>query len=246
MMRYCTTINGIEVAASYSEESIQGIFVPLLRKLTAMQKEKNGRLLVMLAAPPAAGKSTLLSFLQHLSQATEGVTPITAIGMDGFHRYQSYLLAHTLIRDGKEIPMVDVKGTPETFDLDKLRGAIAQVAAGQVCGWPDYDRLLHNPVEDARRVDGDLVILEGNYLLLDMDGWRELRQFADFTIKIVAEEDDLRQRLVDRKAASGASYEEAVSFVEFSDLYNARLCLARSMDADMTLRMTGSGEYVYL
>lgn len=243
-MEYRTIINGIEVRAKYPDSSVEQIFVPLLKKLTRMQNEKNGRLLVMLAAPPAAGKSTMLSFLQHLSEVTEGVTPITAIGMDGFHRYQDYLLTHTLLRDGKEICMVDVKGTPETFDLAKLRNAVARVAAGEVCGWPDYDRLLHNPVESARTVDGNIVMLEGNYLLLDAEGWRELRSFADYTIRIVANEADLRQRLIERKAASGASYEDAVRFAEFSDLYNARLCLEHSMNADLTLYMNSNGEYI--
>lgn len=242
-MEYQTIVNGIAVNASYSEESVEHIFVPLLQKLTLLQKEKNKRILVMLAAPPAAGKSTMLSFLEHLSRNTEGVTPITPIGMDGFHRYQSYLLSHTLLRDGKKIPMVDVKGTPETFDLEKLTAAIARVAAGAECGWPTYNRLLHNPTEDALWVEGNIVVLEGNYLLLSWEGWRELQKYADFTMKIVANEKDLRDRLVSRKAASGASYADAVKFVEFSDLYNARICLRDSMDADLTLMMHADGEY---
>lgn len=242
-MEYCTNINGMTVYAHYSQENIDGIFLPLLRKLTAMQKEKQGRLLVMLAAPPAAGKSTLLSFLQELSRTAADITPITAIGMDGFHRYQDYLLTHTLLRDGQEIRMVDVKGTPETFDLEKLTEAVRRVAEGEVCGWPDYDRMLHNPVENARQVAGDLVILEGNYLLLDREGWRELRHYADYTIRINAEEEDLRSRLVQRKAASGAAMEEAVKFVEFSDLYNARLCLAHGLPADLTLKLCKDGTY---
>lgn len=242
-MDYTTIINGIRVDAHYSRESVEGLFLPLLQKLTCLQREKGRRILVLLAAPPAAGKSTLLSFLKELSEKTECVASITAIGMDGFHRYQDYLLTHTLLRDGQEVPMVQVKGTPETFDLEKLTAAIAQVAAGEVCGWPDYDRLLHNPVENARRVDGDIVVLEGNYLLLNRPGWKELRRYADYTIRILADESDLRARLVSRKAASGASMEEAVRFVEFSDLYNARLCLRETTDADLTLFMDSEGEY---
>ncbi len=42
-----------------------------------------------------------------------------------------------------------------------------------------YDRLLHNPVEDAINIDGDIIILEGNYLLLDEEGWRDVADFAD-------------------------------------------------------------------
>lgn len=242
-MNYETIINGLRVSAHYSQRSIDEIFLPLLHRLTAMQREKGSRLLVMLAAPPAAGKSTLLSFLQQLSRTTPGVTPITAIGMDGFHRYQSYLLSHTLERDGEVLRMVDVKGCPETFDLAKLTDAVARVAAGECCGWPSYDRLLHNPVENAQTVTGEIVVLEGNYLLLDRPGWRELHRYADYTIKITAEEADLRQRLIERKAASGASVEEAVHFAEFSDLHNARLCLRYSLLADLTLKMNSDGEY---
>lgn len=242
-MEFRKNINGIDVTAHYSQESIDRIFLPLLRRLTEMQAAKGGRLLVMLAAPPAAGKSTLAAFLEALSRSAEGITPLTAIGMDGFHRYQGWLLAHTLLRDGREIPMVDVKGTPETFDLEKLTAAVARVASGECCGWPDYDRLLHNPMEDARRVEGCIVLLEGNYLLLDAPGWRELHRYADYTIRILADEADLKTRLVDRKLASGTSPERALQFVEFSDLYNARLCLEHSLDADLTLQMTAQGEY---
>ena len=51
-------INGIEVAARYSERAVNGIFIPFLRKLTEMQEAAGRRILVMLAAPPGAGKST--------------------------------------------------------------------------------------------------------------------------------------------------------------------------------------------
>ena len=64
---FSVQINGLEVNAVYSRESIEGIFLPLLRRLTKMQKEKCRRVLMLLAAPPGAGKSTLLSFLEKLA-----------------------------------------------------------------------------------------------------------------------------------------------------------------------------------
>lgn len=243
-MNFDITINGIDVHASYSEKSVEEIFIPLLKLLAEKQKEANRRILVMLAAPPAAGKSTLLAFLKHLSETTPRVKPITTIGMDGFHRYQDYLLTHTMLRDGQEVSMVSLKGAPETFDLELLAERIKKVAAGANCGWPEYNRMLHNPVENAIQVTGDIVLLEGNYLLLDWPGWRNLKASADYTIRILAEEQDLRERLINRKAASGTDYEEAVKFVENSDLYNARTCLRESMEADLTLRMMQDGEYV--
>ena len=90
------------------------------------------------------------------------------------------------MRDGIETAMVNVKGTPETFDLPLLIERIRTVASGEKCGWPEYDRLKHNPQEDAITVTGDIVLLEGNYLLLEDAGWCELKSFADYSIKIIA------------------------------------------------------------
>ena len=112
MIRHDVSINGIDVDAVYSEEAVEGIFLPLLKKLTELQKSKGKRILVMLAAPPGAGKSTLLSFLDRLAREHAGLSPIQTIGMDGFHRRQEYLLSHSVLRDGKEVRMVEIKGTP--------------------------------------------------------------------------------------------------------------------------------------
>ena len=245
-MNYDVEINGLPVKAVYTEESIRDIFIPLLKKLTSLQEKKGERILVMLAAPPGAGKSTLCSFLKYLSEITEGVKPITVIGMDGFHRYQDYLLSHSIIRDGVETVMVNVKGTPETFDLPLFIARVKKVAASEECGWPEYDRIKHNPQEDAITVAGDIVLLEGNYLLLEDDGWNELKTYADYTIKITAQENDLRKRLLDRKIMCGNEYDSAVKFVDYSDMYNVRICLNRSAEANLTLRLNGDNSYSVL
>ncbi len=235
MREYNVNINGIDVNAHYGEDTINGTLLPLLRHLTKLQKEKNGRILVFLAAPPGAGKSTLCSFLEVLSREHEDVCDVQAIGMDGFHRRQEYLLSHTTIRDGEEVRMVDIKGAPVTFDLEKLTESVKQVAQGVNLPWPSYDRHLHNPVENAYVVTGDVVVLEGNYLLLDEDGWRNLKNYADYTIFLSGDEQMLRDRLINRKILSGNSEEVATKFVDYSDMANVRLCLEKSMKADMVI-----------
>ena len=242
-MNYFVNMNGIDVNAHYSENSIKELFIPLLHRLTLLQREKNHRILVLLAAPPGAGKSTLASFLQKLSEDNEECTDIQAIGMDGFHRRQEYLLTHETMRDGKMVKMVDIKGAPITFDLELLKLRIRDVLSGEKIGWPSYDRHLHNPVEDAIKVDRDIVLLEGNYLLLDEDGWRDIAKKADYTIFITADEDMLRERLVDRKAKSGNTIESAEKFVDYSDMANVRLCLNNSQKADLTLQLQKDDNY---
>ncbi len=242
-MEYCVNMNGIDVRAHYSENTINSIFIPLLYRLTDLQKRMDRRILVMLAAPPGAGKSTLASFLQKLSEDRDDLTNLQAIGMDGFHRKQEYLLTHTAERDGRTVKMVDIKGAPVTFDLELFKQRIREVLTGGTVGWPAYDRHLHNPVEDAITVDRSIVLLEGNYLLLDEDGWRELPEYADYTIFIAADEEMLRERLVDRKIKSGNSKETAEKFVDYSDMANVRLCLEKSKRADLMLFTEGDGEY---
>ncbi|MBQ3797724.1 MAG: nucleoside/nucleotide kinase family protein [Butyrivibrio sp.] len=236
-MKYRVNINGIDVDADYSDETIKNILEPLLLRLADMRKEKGRRILVMLAAPPGAGKSTLASFLEHYSKEFLENTKVQAIGMDGFHRRQEYLTSHETEVDGVKMPMVRIKGAPVTFDLEGLNSKIKQVAAGENCGWPSYDRHLHNPVEDAIQVEGDIVILEGNYLLLDEVLWRDLKEMADYTIFIRGDATDLRSRLIDRKEASGNPRKKAEEFVDFSDMRNVRLCLEHSLKADLELKL---------
>jgi pantothenate kinase len=103
--------------------------------------------------------------------------------------------------------------------------------------------MLHNPVEDAVWVDRDIVLLEGNYLLLDQDGWRDLKGYADYTISIGADEALLRARLIDRRIKTGVDETAATRFVDFSDMPNVRLCLEKTMPADCQLWIDEGGDY---
>ena len=234
-MTYRFNINEIPVEAYYPDKAVSEVYEPLLRKLTEMQEEKGSRLIVMLAAPPGAGKTTLSFFLQYLSENREGLTPLQAIGMDGFHHYRDYLNSHTVTVDGVEYPMAKIKGAPVTFDLEKLTEYIRRISAGENLLWPSYSRKTHDPLEDAITVSRSIVLLEGNYLLLNEPGWRDLKTFADYTIFIHAEEKALANRLICRKEAGGVSREAAAEHVAFCDMRNIKTCLENSMDADLML-----------
>ena len=51
-------VDGLDVMASYSDWSVVQTFLPLLRYLGELSYKKGSRVLAMLAASPAAGKST--------------------------------------------------------------------------------------------------------------------------------------------------------------------------------------------
>ena len=82
---YDMTVNGLPQKVRYNADTVEGLFLPLLHSLTKRQREADRRILVFLAAPPATGKSTLLLFLEQLSQERADLTETQALGMDGFH-----------------------------------------------------------------------------------------------------------------------------------------------------------------
>ena len=59
-MNYSANINGITVSASFSDTTVNEVFIPLLKHLAQLHHEKQRRILVMLAAPPATGKTAAI------------------------------------------------------------------------------------------------------------------------------------------------------------------------------------------
>ena len=244
-MIYKTFTNGLEVEARFPDDDIQNIYIPLLRRLTRMQEEKKSRIIVLMAAPPGAGKTTLAAFLSYLSKRTQNVKPLVALGMDGFHYYQDYLDTHQCIRDGKTINLADIKGAPETFNLNKLTEAVDRLYRKENIMWPDYNRLKGNPVEDVYSVEGDIILIEGNYLLLNYSRWKELRNYADYTIMLKADEQVARSRLITRKMRGKTiSYQDAVNHVNNSDLYNFRIVENNSATADMIIDFSHTSDFI--
>lgn len=235
-------VNGFAVAAEYDESNITEIFLPLLGRLTKLAQQKEERLVVYLAAPPGTGKTTLAVFLEYLSGTDPKYQKIQSIGLDGFHYCQEYINTHTACVDGKEVLMKDVKGCPETFDINKVTEKLEALMHGNVT-WPVYDRSRHDVVEDAVTVTESIVLIEGNWLLLQEQGWCGLAQYCDYSIFICADEAMLKERLVERKIKGGLTPEEAERFYDSSDRKNILRVLEGSRPADLTLNLQKNGIY---
>lgn len=239
---YRFVINGLEVHCRFTSDAIKEIFVPLLQHISEMQRRKQERVVVFLAAAPAVGKSTLAQFLEYLSGYVDGAGRVQAIGMDGFHYHSDYIKTHHTIVGGEEVPMQDVKGCPETFDLEKLREKLAAMKQKNI-KWPIYDRLIHDVVEDAVTVTGDIILIEGNWLLLEEDGWSSLRELCDYSIRIRGDEKVLKDRLINRKIAGGLAKKDAVKFYKNSDSKNVTRALHNLSSADLELFMEQDGDF---
>ncbi len=144
--------------------------------------------------------------------------------MDGFH-YDDAVLVPAGLRPRK--------GAPETFDVEGLAHALRRLrSARRPVAVPLFDRSLEIAKAGGLIVQREycIVIVEGNYLLLDRPQWRKLRRLFDLTVFLDVPEDILRSRAYERWRDMPA--EEARAKVEGNDMPNARLIASLRLPAD--------------
>lgn len=229
--RYSFCVNGLNVQAEYGEREEQEVFLPLLRHLSALQRERGRRICAFLAGPPAAGKSTLCCYLEKLSRSEGDLLPVQTVGIDGFHYPQAYLNEHGL---------AGIKGAPETYDVEKFCALLERLDAPNQ-RWPIYDRCIHDPVEGAVEIWANIVIVEGNWLLLKEPPWSGLS--CDYSIFLRTGERFQLERIVARKVQGGYSEGEARSFAERNDWPNIQKCMNNSRRADLNLGRAADGNW---
>ena len=236
-------VNGLLQHIRYNADTVENLFLPLLRRLTQMQRRAGRRVIAFLAAPPATGKSSLLQFLERLAREHADLTRMQALGMDGFHYPNAVLETHTTMRGGKEVSLKSVKGAPESFHVAHLAAKLAAAKEGAT-PFPIYDRRIHDVVPDALIADAPILLIEGNWLLLDEEPWCDLRALADYTLRIDAPPAFLRDRLIARKVQGGGSEAEATAFYDASDRKNVERFIAHAGRADEVWQMAADGDFV--
>lgn len=192
--------------------------------------DRTKRLLVAVAGPPGVGKSTTC---EHLVDQLNGETPGLAglLPMDGYHFDDAVLNARG------DRPR---KGAPHTFDLGGLAAMIRRLKAddGSDIAVPVFDRSIEIARAGGRIIAGStrIIVVEGNYLLLNAPGWRDLRDLFDVTVSLAADPAVLEARLTERWQGFGLEGAEMIAKMEGNDLPNMRLVLRESLPADYVLR----------
>ncbi|MBR1647681.1 MAG: nucleoside/nucleotide kinase family protein [Selenomonadaceae bacterium] len=228
----------------YNAETIENVFMPFLHELTALRMTLDRKVIAYLVGAPGSGKSTLAEFLEQLSRERQSeVDIVRALPMDGYHYSAAYMDITTVERDGKQILMREIKGAPETFDVDLLVEKIREVRQ-EGTNWNIYDRKIHDVLPDYLSVEDEIILIEGNYLLLKEIGWTNVRTLADYSVFLDVPFEILRERLINRKAQGGLSREDAEKFFEFSDAKNLRRILNNSAQADETWKFVTDGEFI--
>lgn len=191
-----------------------------------------GRTLVAVAGPPASGKSTFAEALA--ARAAASGRDARVVPMDGFHLDDRVLRARGLLAR---------KGAPETFDAAGLTRLVAALAEGGEVIHPVFDRARELAVAGAGVVPAacDLVVVEGNYLLLDEAPWRPLAGFWALTVFLEVPEDELRRRLLTRWRGAGLPDDAARRKAEGNDLPNGLRVTRGSRAADIVLGALAGG-----
>lgn len=190
------------------------------------QRAQTGaRLLLGVAGPPGAGKSTLADRLHEI--LTERGYRSAVLPMDGFH------LDNAILEARGDLPR---KGAPHTFDVRGLTDLLRAVKAGGEVFAPVFDRSRELAIAAARCIaaDDQIVIVEGNYLFLQQGRWADLHELFDLTVMVAPAIEELERRLRARWTHYGLTPAQIEAKVETNDLPNGRLVLERSQKADFS------------
>jgi pantothenate kinase len=182
------------------------------------------RRVIGIAGAPGAGKTTYaLRLAEELGAAY--------LPMDGFHLADVALDA---------LGLRARKGAPETFDARGYAALLRRVREERehVVWAPGFERVLEQPLAGAVAIapEADVVVTEGNYLLLDRPEWRAVREQLDECAFLDVDDDVRRARLVARHVQFGKTPAEADAWVTRVDDPNAALVLASRERADRVVR----------
>ncbi|MDO8985075.1 nucleoside triphosphate hydrolase [Cypionkella sp.] len=194
-----------------------------LAEIIRGRAQGQGRFLTALAGPPGAGKSTLAAEL--VSALGQGAK---AVPMDGFHYDDAVLIA----RGAR-----DRKGAPDTFDAQGFFHLLRRLRVEDEIAIPLFDRDLEISRAGADIVTAAdrLLVVEGNYLLLNEAPWPQAAPLFDLTVWIDVSEAELDRRLQARWAHYGKTPAEARAWIDNNDLPNIRRVTQNSRPADVVI-----------
>ncbi len=194
---------------------------------------KKGRVAIGIAGPTGAGKSVVAVLFKELAKPARLSFAFEVVTIDAYHFPNRFLLSH--FADG--MPLKQVKGRFDTYDVTALATNLKAFAAGENVAFPAYSRKLHDPVQNRVLIaaPATLLLVEGLWLLSDLGDWGQVRPLLDFCYFIDADKERTRQAVLQRHITGGRSLEDASRHYEQVDGRNSDLTLQTRHKADKVI-----------
>ena len=185
------------------------------------------RTIIGIVGKPGGGKSTLSKYL------LKGMDPslVSVVPMDGFHLSNKVL---------KALGRSERKGAQDTFDVKGFTTLIQRIKldSADPIYYPVFDRSIEESIAAQGVVypSTRVVIVEGNYLMHNQDGWQEISPLLDQSWYAFLDEDLRISRLISRHIAFGKDPEGAKAWAKGSDQVNAELIETGVARCDFLIR----------
>ena len=191
---------------------------------------ESARVIVAMAGAPGSGKSTLAEKLVgKLNGRKPGLAAV--LPMDGYHYDDLYLVPAGLRPR---------KGAPHTFDVGGLYHMLRRLRARDEAevAVPIFDRKIEIARAGARLIGAEVgvIVVEGNWLLLNQSPWNGLRPMFDVTVMVDVPEHVLRARLRGRWERLGLTEDQIIEKIEENDIPNSRWVRDGSIPAEYVIR----------
>ncbi|KAK5725256.1 hypothetical protein LTR17_013125 [Elasticomyces elasticus] len=214
------------------------------RILSLMEgRPENRRILIALAGVPGSGKSTITAaLLAQLEYA--GVRNAVVVPMDGYH-YTKARLASFQDPGGA----LRRRGAPFTFDAQSFLNTVVLLHGAPAAShdnsteevWiPGFDHAVQDPVPNDVCIPATtrIIMIEGNYVLLDQPPWRQIATMVDERWFVDTSRHIAKHRIAKRHVNAGIEHtlEAAEQRAEENDLPNGDLIRAKLLSPDVVIK----------
>lgn len=209
------------------------------------------RYLVAIAGIPGSGKTTTAeAFVKQLN--ADSTVLATLLSMDGFH-----LSRTALDRLPNPTEAYLRRGAPWTFDIAQFVQFVRRLrawadetplAAQASCKWtaqdviqaPVFDHGAKDPVAGGITITPDvsIIVIEGNYLLLDEPCWRDLSALVDYRVFVDTDLQEACDRTARRHIRAGIekTLEDGYRRVYNNDYLNGVLIRDKLLTPDIVVK----------
>ncbi|KAE8150363.1 P-loop containing nucleoside triphosphate hydrolase protein [Aspergillus avenaceus] len=199
------------------------------------------RFIVAIAGVPGSGKTTTAAAIAQRLNSGNPSMQTALVSMDGFHLSRATL---------DQLPNRDEayvrRGAPWTFDSARFLAFVHQLrqwadsSSNDTVYAPVFHHETKDPVEDGMAIPGDtsILIIEGNYLLLDEPEWRDVASLVDYRVYVDTDLQEARERVAKRHVTAGIekTIEDGYRRVDSNDYLNALTIQDKLIQPDMVVR----------